>query len=222
MLNKLECIILGHLVRTPMAGYDLHKWLQQEGPFFGYSPQPSQIYRQLTKCLEKGWVDLIIDQHRSGPDAKVYRLTPAGIATFRDWALSPYEPSVRPLDSDFQMRFLLTGVLGPDVALRLLTTELAYRRKQQREKAYSDDIDPARTAFEINPLWHRELVRLGRERSFLLGTTYLTWLEMTHSRLTEQLNEFQGSGDAAAVQDSTVPDTTTPDPISQYQDVKNA
>ncbi|MFC8304052.1 PadR family transcriptional regulator [Specibacter sp. NPDC057265] len=184
---------MGHLVRTPMAGYDLHKWLGQEGPFFGYTPQPSQIYRQLTKCLEKGWVDQIIDQHRSGPDAKVYRLTEAGIAAFKDWAHSPYEPTVRPLDSDFQMRFLLTGILGPDVALKLLSTELAYRRKQQREKAYSDDIDADSTAFPIDPSWHRELVRLGRERSYLLGTTYLTWLEMTHSRLSEQLEEFPSS-----------------------------
>lgn len=193
MLNKLECIILGHLVRTPMAGYDLHKWLEQEGPFFGYSPQPSQIYRQLTKCLEKGWVDQILDQHRSGPDAKVYRLTSAGIEAFNEWAHSPYVPTVRPLDSDFQMRFLLTGILGPEVALKLLDTELAYRRKQQREKAYSDDIDANRTAFPIDPSWHRELVRLGRERSYLLGTTYLTWLELSHSRLTEQLSDFQVS-----------------------------
>lgn len=176
-----------------MAGYDLHKWLEQEGPFFGYSPQPSQIYRQLTKCLEKGWVDQILDQQRSGPDAKVYRLTPAGIEAFKEWAHSPYQPTVRPLDSDFQMRFLLTGVLGPEVALKLLDTELAYRRKQQREKAYSDDIDAAHTAFPIDPAWHRELVRLGRERSYLLGTTYLTWLELTHSRLTEQLGDFQAS-----------------------------
>lgn len=212
MLNKLECIILGHLVRTPMAGYDLHKWLEQEGPFFGYSPQPSQIYRQLTKCLEKGWVDLIIDQHRSGPDAKVYRLTPAGIATFKEWAHSPYEPTVRPLDSDFQMRFLLTGVLGPEVAMQLLTTELSYRRKQQRQKAYSDDIVPEETAFPIDPLWHRELVRLGRERSYLLGTTYLTWLEMTHSRLTEQLSEFQGTANDAA----------TEAPLSRQDDGKSA
>lgn len=186
-----------------MAGYDLHKWLTQEGPFFGYTPQPSQIYRQLTKCLDKGWVDLVIDQHRSGPDAKVYRLTPAGIETFKAWAHSPYEPSVRPLDSDFQMRFVLTGILGPDVALELLTTELSYRRRQQRQKAYSDDFDPDLAALPIDASWHRELVRLGRERSYLLGTTYLTWLEMTHARLTEQVQDF---GSLSAVED-TITDT---------------
>ncbi|WP_427017381.1 PadR family transcriptional regulator [Pseudarthrobacter sp. P1] len=190
MLNKLECIILGHLVRKPMAGYDLHKWLNQEGPFFGYTPQPSQIYRQLTKCLDKGWVDITIDQRTTGPDAKVYRLTGTGLAAFREWAESPHEPTVRPLDADFQMRFLLTGILGPDVALKLLTTELDFRRRQQREKAYSDDINPDEAAIEIDVPWNQELIRLGRERSYLLGTTYLTWLEMAHARLSEQLEEF--------------------------------
>ncbi|HET7139498.1 MAG TPA: PadR family transcriptional regulator [Arthrobacter sp.] len=190
MLNKLECIILGHLVRKPMAGYDLHKWLNQEGPFFGYSPQPSQIYRQLTKCLDKGWVDLSIDQRNTGPDAKVYSLTAAGLAAFREWADSPHEPTIRPLDADFQMRFLLTGILGPEVALKLLTSELDFRRRQQREKAYSDDIDPSEAAIEIDASWNQELIRLGRERSYLLGTTYLTWLEMAHARLSEQVEEF--------------------------------
>ncbi|WP_315914276.1 PadR family transcriptional regulator [Arthrobacter sp. lap29] len=190
MLNKLECIILGHLVRTPMAGYDLHKWLNQEGPFFGYTPQPSQIYRQLTKCLDKGWVNLVIDHRNTGPDAKVYRLTDAGVATFKEWALSPHVPTVRPLDSDFQMRFLLTGILGPEVALKILSTELDYRRDQQRVKAYSDDLDPEDAAIEVDATWHKELVRLGRERSYLLGTTYLTWLELTHARLTEQIADY--------------------------------
>lgn len=198
VLSKLECIILGHLVRTPMAGYDLHKWLNQEGPFFGYSPQPSQIYRQLNKCLEKGWVDLVIDQRSTGPDAKVYRLTSAGVATFKEWALSPHEPTVRPLDSDFQMRFLLTGILGPEVALRILTTELEYRRKQHQVKAYSDDVNPDDAAIEVDPAWHKELVRLGRERSYLLGTTYLTWLELTHARLTEQIADFNTAGSGPA------------------------
>ncbi|MET4004931.1 MULTISPECIES: PadR family transcriptional regulator [Arthrobacter] len=194
MLNKLECIILGHLVRTPMAGYDLHKWLNQEGPFFGYTPQPSQIYRQLTKCLDKGWVNLVIDHRNTGPDAKVYRLTDAGVATFKEWALSPHVPTVRPLDSDFQMRFLLTGILGPEVALKILSTELDYRRDQQRVKAYSDDLDPEDAAIEVDATWHKELVRLGRERSYLLGTTYLTWLELTHARLTEQIADYAATG----------------------------
>ncbi len=183
-LTKMECILLGRLATKPMAGYDLHKWLAKEGPFFGYIPQPSQIYRQLGKMLDKGWVDLSIDQRTTGPDAKLYRLTEAGLSEFRAWAESPYTPSVRPLDADFQMRMLLTGVLGPHIALRVLKAELDYRRAQESSsQPYQDDIDPAEASIPVDMGWQQELVRTVGERSFLLGQTNLNWLEMTYARL---------------------------------------
>jgi PadR family transcriptional regulator, regulatory protein AphA len=81
--------------------------------------------------------------------------------------------------------------------LRLLTTELDFRRQQQHEKVYSDDLDPAQAAIEVNLDWNQELVRMGRERSYLLGTTYLTWLELAHARLSEQVESFSKTvGDA--------------------------
>lgn len=183
-LSKLECIILGRLATGPLAGYDLHKWLAKEGPFFGYTPQPSQIYRQLAKCHEKGWVEVTVESRTTGPDAKLYRLTSAGVAVFYAWAESDYTPSVRPLDADFQMRMLLTGVLGPHIAIRVLRTELEYRRAQERASTpYRDEADPEEAAVQVDPAWHRELVRTVGERSFLLGQTNLNWLEMTYARL---------------------------------------
>ncbi|THA31667.1 PadR family transcriptional regulator [Streptomyces sp. A1277] len=197
-LTKMECILLGRLATRPMAGYDLHKWLAKEGPFFGYVPQPSQIYRQLGKMLDRGWVHLEIDRRNTGPDAKLYRLTDAGLDTFRAWAESPYTPSVRPLDADFQMRMLLTGVLGPHIALRVLKTEIDYRRAQESaSQPYQDDIDPDEVRFPLDMDWHRELVRTVGERSFLLGQTNLNWLEMTYARLTAEAEN------AAAAQSAT-------------------
>jgi len=183
-LSKLDCIILGRLAAQPMSGYGLHKWLAKEGPFLGYTPQPSQIYRRLGKVLDAGWVSLTIDHDTGGPDAKVYRLTETGLAVFREWAESPHVPSERPLDADFQMRMLLTGVLGPEVALRVLRTELEYRREQEAvSRPYLDSVDESETAVPIDPDWHAELVSTVGERSYLLGRTNLTWLEITYKRL---------------------------------------
>lgn len=197
----MECIVLGRLATKPMAGYDLHKWLSKEGPFFGYVPQPSQIYRQLGKMLDRGWVDLEVERRNAGPDAKLYRLTEAGFDVFEEWAESPYTPSVRPLDADFQMRMLLTGVLGPHVALRVLKTELDYRRAQERaSQAYQDDIDPDEVQFPIDMEWRRELVRTVGERSFLLGQTNLNWLEMTYARLAAEAGQ---AGDVSAAESAT-------------------
>lgn len=201
-LSKLEIFILGRLASKPMSGYGLRKWLLKEGPFLGYTPQLSQIYRQLNRAHAHGWLDVSVDTNTAGPDAKVYSLTASGLEVFRDWAYSPHQPSVRPLDSDLQMRMLLCGVFGPRLILEVLRAELEYRRKQEMEsQAYQDSIDPAEAALPIDVEWQNHLVSIVGERSFLLGRTNLTWLEMTYARLqarVDELDELDGSQLASA------------------------
>ncbi|MFE3454859.1 PadR family transcriptional regulator [Nonomuraea sp. NPDC059194] len=197
-MNKLACIILGRLVTQPMAGYDLYKWLSKEAPYFGYTPQPSQIYRQLNECLAKGWVEATLDVRDAGPDAKVYRLTDEGVAAFRAWAESAYTPTERPLEADFQMRMLLAGVLGPETALEILRTELEFRREQQVDsRPYDVGADVTDAAVPIDVAWQQELVRLVGERSYLLGQTNLAWLEMASARLGALIDARRGSDTAS-------------------------
>lgn len=187
-LSKLEKLILGRLVTQPMSGYGLHKWLVKEGPFFGYSPQPSQIYRQLAKTLDKGWLELAVDTDTAGPDAKIYSLSESGLKAFREWAYSPHVPSERPLDADFQMRMLLTGVLGPELTLEILRVELEYRKQQELEsKSYENAADLTLSALPLDAQWHHDLVQAVSERSFFLGRTNLSWLEITYNRLSADI-----------------------------------
>lgn len=189
-MKKLECIVLGRLATNPMSGYDLYKWMSKEAPYFGYSPKPPQIYRQLNDFLTKGWVAVTIDQRGSGPDAKVYTLTPAGIAAFLGWAMSEHSPTIRPLEADFQMRMLLGGVIGPQAAMDVLTTELKYRRRQQSEsRPYEAPADLGEAAVPVDADWQAELVRMVGERSFLLGQSNLSWLEMAHARLAAYIED---------------------------------
>lgn len=192
-MNKLACIVLGRLAVGPMAGYDLYKWMAKEAPYFGYTPQTSQIYRQLAQLEAKGLVSHEINQRDSGPDAKVYRLTREGTAAFLDWAHSDYEPTIRPLEADFQMRMLLAGVVGPEAAMTILSTELAYRRAQEADsQPYAAQTVPAHEGdLGIDPEWQNEIVRLVGERSFLLGQTNLAWLEMAHARLAAYIESKQ-------------------------------
>lgn len=193
-LSKLEIIILGRLATKPVSGYGLRKWLLKEGPFLGYTPQLSQIYRQLNRSHANGWLDVAVDTDTGGPDAKVYALTEQGLEEFRNWAQSPHQPTVRPLDSDLQMRLLLSGVFGPRLILEVLRIELEYRRNQeQQSRAYQDVIDPSTAALPIDLEWQHQLVSLVGERSFLLGRTNLTWLEMTYARLKAELEDEVGS-----------------------------
>lgn len=189
-MKKLECILLGRLATNPMSGYDLYKWMSKEAPYFGYSPKPPQIYRQLNDFSTKGWVEATVDQRGSGPDAKVYTLTPAGVAAFLGWAMSEHSPSIRPLEADFQMRMLLGGVIGPQAAMDVLTTELIYRRRQQAEsRPYEAPADLGKAAIPVDAGWQGELVRMVGERSFLLGQSNLSWLEMAHARLAAYIED---------------------------------
>ncbi|MDD0858517.1 PadR family transcriptional regulator [Arthrobacter alpinus] len=184
-MKKLECIVLGRLATNPMSGYDLYKWMSKEAPYFGYSPKPPQIYRQLNDFLTKGWVGVTVDQRGSGPDAKVYTLTPAGVAAFLDWAMSEHSPTIRPLEADFQMRMLLGGVIGPQAAMDVLTTELKYRRRQQAEsRPYEAPADLGEAAVPVDADWQAELVRMvGNAHSCWANQTSLGWRWHMHAWL---------------------------------------
>lgn len=127
---KLEHVLLRLLAARPYSGYDLRKWLSAEGKFAGSGIHHSQVYRALARMQEHGWVTYRVDPRERRPDAKVYRLTEQGRAALLDWIRSPYEPASRFHDSEFLNRFQIAAALDREAALRLVRTELAYRREQ--------------------------------------------------------------------------------------------
>src|SRR5699024_1640031 len=78
--------------------------------------------------------DIRIEERDTAPAAKVYSLTAAGVDALEDWAASPYEPAERPMDPDFTQRLSFAGQLGPEDALRIVRTELDYRRRQRAQE----------------------------------------------------------------------------------------
>ncbi|MGP3971451.1 PadR family transcriptional regulator [Streptomyces sp. 6N223] len=127
---KLEHVLLRLLATRSYSGYDLRKWLAGEGQFVSSRLHHSQIYRTLARMADRGWVVYRTDPRDGRPDAKVYRLTERGQAALLDWLRSPYQPTSRFTDSDFLNRFLIAAALDRELAIRLVTTELAHRREQ--------------------------------------------------------------------------------------------
>jgi len=184
-LNLLESVLLGLLVRRPAAGYDLRRYLEDQGRVFGYTPQSSQIYRQLAALVERGLLDYAVDTERGGPDAKVYTPTPAGVAAFLEWAEAPFEPSLRPMDAHFQRHFALAGGLSPVLALRIVETELAYRIAQERDYEPAEFVaaDDSVTGALFDPEWVAEVRFLGDARGNTLAAAHISWLTTAHRRL---------------------------------------
>lgn len=185
-LGRLEVILLSLISTSDRTGYDVRKWLDRHGVYVGYTAQTSQIYRQLGKLVEREWAVPIPDPRNSGPDAKLYRISDEGRRKLREWIDSPYEPSLRPLDPDFQVRLRFAGTHSPEKALELVRTELQFRREHGQNHIIPIDFaeeDFAPDEDAEGRYWQEELVRLQSERGLYMVNSLMAWLEATEVRL---------------------------------------
>lgn len=185
-LGRLEVILLSLISTSARTGYDVRKWLDRHGAYVGYSAQTSQIYRQLGKLVDREWAVPIPDPRDSGPDAKLYQITDEGRRKLQEWIDSPYEPPLRPLDPDFQVRLRFAGTQSPEKALELVRTELQFRREHRQNHLISmeladEDFPPDED--EEGRYWREELVRLQSERGLYMVNSLMAWLEATEVRL---------------------------------------
>lgn len=191
-LGRLEVILLSLLSTRARTGYDVRKWLDRHGVYVGYSAQTSQIYRQLGKLVDQDWAVPVPDPRDSGPDAKLYQITDEGRLKLQEWIDSPYEPPLRPLDPDFQVRLRFAGTHSPEKALELVRTELRFRREHRQnhlivaelsEEDYAPDED------EDERYWREELMRLQSERGLYMVNSLMAWLEATEVRLEAMIRQ---------------------------------
>lgn len=187
-LGRLEVILLGLLSTGERTGYDVWKWLDSHGPWVGYSARTSQIYRQLGKLVEWGWATPIPDPRSSGPDAKLYRITDEGRSKLGEWIDSPYTPSRRPLDPDFQVRLRFAGSTSPEKALELVRIELEYRKRG--EETFDRSLDFVGIGQIEDPVeirWQREWHLMQQDRGHYMVSNLIAWLEATERRLKDYI-----------------------------------
>ncbi|SDJ45220.1 PadR family transcriptional regulator [Lentzea albidocapillata] len=67
-----------------LTGYDLRKWAMNLRYFY-WSPAQSQIYLELRRLLQHGLVEVHLEEQKSRPDKRLYRITDAGLKVFREW-----------------------------------------------------------------------------------------------------------------------------------------
>lgn len=177
--------ILGLLARGPATGYDLGKWLSDEGIFLGRKPSMSPIYRSLTDMTGDGWVTAETQPRDNAPDGKVYSLTETGRAALVAWANEPFVPAPRPMDPEFIVKLNFAGQLGIEYALPIIEAELVYR-KQQRD-AEGGPFHGGRAQHpipEIDGTWLAFIEWITHERGYASTSLYISWLETVQRELT--------------------------------------
>ncbi|MBW4623538.1 MAG: PadR family transcriptional regulator [Cyanosarcina radialis HA8281-LM2] len=83
--------ILAFLVDRSSSGYELTKQFNESVGFF-WQASHQQIYRELSKLEDRGWVTFDPVPQAGRPDKKLYRVTAEGQKELTEWIGEPCEP----------------------------------------------------------------------------------------------------------------------------------
>lgn len=131
--------ILSVLVTNPSSGYDLAKRFDSsvEGSVgFFWNAKPQQIYRELSRLEEKGWLEAKTVRQESRPDKKIYSVTKLGKQQFCEWIADPEQ--IAPTKDDLLVK-LFAGYLVPRETI--LTKLEEHRLQHQQRLAVYQEIE---------------------------------------------------------------------------------
>jgi DNA-binding PadR family transcriptional regulator len=119
--------ILVCLAEQPLSGYDLTKTFQTSIGFF-WRADHQQIYRELRRLRESGWVHGEAVVQSGKPDKRVYTITEAGRARLVEWSRESHPAP--PVKDD-----LLVTLYGlADVDVGAVAAQITQRLTAHRER----------------------------------------------------------------------------------------
>ena len=129
----------------PLSGYDLKRLFDHTlAPMWGAAQ--SQIYKELRRMKELGWVDMQREEQESRPDRKIYSIADAGLTALRKWQAQP--PEVFQIRDELLLKVLFGTFASPEDLAQNLRTSIA--NHEMRLFAYRQNalFIPARGAFQ--------------------------------------------------------------------------
>ncbi len=168
---SLPHAILGFLQVMPFTGYDLKtRIFDRTVAHFWPAVQP-QIYRELEKLEEHGWVTSQIEPQLDRPNRRVYTITDAGRVAFAGWM-----QTVQPLPAyrdAFLIQVFFAAQLSNAELVALLRGQLVAR--QERLAAYR----ALEWDYQTDTVHRRRerLAHLTLELGMQLESAYIGWLE---------------------------------------------
>ncbi len=111
--------LLGLLNYGEMTGYELNKAFEESLSFF-WQAQTSQIYRELNKMEEIGWLTSRIQFQTDRPNRRIYSITEAGRAEILEWLKQDITASVRPERSALLLKLFFSANAEKNIGLEML------------------------------------------------------------------------------------------------------
>ena len=119
--------ILVSLIEHPASGYDLGKQFDSSVGFF-WKATHQQIYRELTKLEEQGWISAEVIAQENRPDKKLYSVTELGKQQLIEWMTQASEPT--PIKDDLLVK-IFAGYMAP---METLLKDLEHHRQLHTQK----------------------------------------------------------------------------------------
>ncbi|MEH6584521.1 MAG: PadR family transcriptional regulator [Halioglobus sp.] len=123
----LSHAIMTALLEEEYTGYELAKYFDSTMGFF-WRASHQQIYQELRKMADKGWLSACTVEQLGKPNKVIYSLTALGKATLDDWILDTAK--LQPAKDDFMIKLYNVGHCDIDPIL----AELSDRRKFAEEQ----------------------------------------------------------------------------------------
>lgn len=175
--NKLQFIILGLLDQQPLTGYDLTKAFDHEiGEF--WQAQHSQIYPQLKRLEEQGYITHEITISGEKLEKKLYHTTPAGQAVLTSW-ITAGTPELTATKDEFILKlYFVRTNRDPRLPEMLLEQLQLHVDKSEHLQARLATVFPTKKSQAEN-FGHYLILQhaIGRENY------YVTWLKQTLAAL---------------------------------------
>src|SRR5215210_1526196 len=126
-MRTLGYAVLGLLSREGLSGYDLKLWMERPLGYF-WSARHSQIYPELARLEEDGFVTHRVVEQSGRPDKKVYRITAEGREALKEWVIEP--PASRPVRDELTLKAYSVWLADKEKVARLFREEALHHEEQ--------------------------------------------------------------------------------------------
>jgi DNA-binding PadR family transcriptional regulator len=176
---SLAHAILVSLVDCPSSGYDLAKKFDGSVGFF-WQATHQQIYRELHRLQDKGWIDAEVIAQESRPDKKLFTVSGLGKQELQQWIARPCEINVT---KDELMVKVFAGHLVPQ---DVIEQEINHHRKlhEARLQEYLD-IEARFFSDRANLRHEQKFQYLTLRRGIRLEQDWLDWCQEAIELLNE-------------------------------------
>ncbi|MGI8798378.1 MAG: PadR family transcriptional regulator [Pseudonocardia sp.] len=175
--------MLGLLAKRPGSGYDTAAFADRSIRFF-WPISRSQLYSELSRLEELGWVSGTAVQQDRYPDKRVYEPTAAGLQALQEWLDAPAGPQRKRTQDAAVLRTFLGTLMSQQRLVEQLEDYGTQAEKLHAELtgviAHIDAKDPTRS---------RALGRATARYGVLQAEATIAWTKEVRALLEETQDE---------------------------------